>query len=429
MDYSLIGAKYNMLTVIDIIDNSTIKCRCDCGNEKILRYTDLKNGHIKSCGCLKTINKKREDLLGKRFGKLVVIKRENDRVNLKTKYRESYWRCRCDCGNEVVVRHTNLKKGHTKSCGCLLFEEKERMDLTGKRFGKLVVLEESKSNKLKVVCKCDCGNVKDFFKKNIINGHTKSCGCINIKYKESIIGKKFGKLTVIGISKIDMRKVICQCDCGNVKEFFKSNLLKENGTDNCGCETINKLSKINTTHGGSKTKLYKVYNAMKGRCYRLNDKGYDNYGGKGIKICDEWLGDHGFENFRDWANSNGYIEASRGEYTIERKDFTKDYCPENCTFKPSNLQAINRSNNKFIIFDGSYHTISEVSRAIGINQGTLSSRLRKGIPIEQAIIPPDGVLRNAIYFINDDGQIIAGADDPSTIDYNNYIPKLNDDED
>ena len=301
-------------------------------------------------------------------------------------------------------------------------------ELIGKKFGKLTVLRES-NMKHKLVCKCDCGNIREIYAIDLINGHTKSCGCMRNPHPiESLIGKKFGKLTVLDKSKIS-GKVICKCDCGNVVEVFKGNLLKGNHTTSCGCAIKEIVSKVNFIHGGTRTKLYYVYYAMKNRCYREKDINYKNYGGKGITVCEEWLLPNGlgFKNFKEWAYNNGYFEAERGKCTLERIDYNKNYCPENCKFIPGNLQAINKSNNKSIPFNNEMHTISEVARATGILPGTISSRLRNtNMSIEEVLTPPEGTLRNGIYFVNDSGQIIAGADDPSTIDYNNYIPKLGD---
>lgn len=309
------------------------------------------------------------------------------------------------------------------------------INLIGKRFGKLTVIGDGKYHVLpsgakikKWECKCDCGNITYVSSYYLLTGHTKSCGCLSGRGID-LVGKRFGKLIVIEKSKND-GKWICKCDCGNITEVFGSNL-KRNHTTSCGCIIKEINSKINYIHGGSKTKLYYIYRAMRNRCYRKKDINYKNYGGKGIIVCDEWMlpKGEGFKNFRNWANSNGYFEGKRGECTIERIDFKKNYCPENCTFIAQDLQAINKSNNKFIPFNGGMHTISEVSRATGILPGTISSRLRiYHMTPEQAIIPPKKQMINAVYFENSHGQIIAGADDPSTIDYNNYIPNKPDNE-
>ena len=122
---------------------------------------------------------KYEDLTNKRFGRLVAINKieppESDRE------RRTWWHCKCDCGNEIDVRAKSLKRGDTKSCGCILkeIEEKRRMNLTGQRFGRLTVIEESdkKCGKRVWHCRCDCGKEKDVLQDALVQGKQVSCGC------------------------------------------------------------------------------------------------------------------------------------------------------------------------------------------------------------------------------------------------------------
>lgn len=121
----MIGKKFGLLTVIAKDENKTTKqniywiCQCDCGNLKSVRGTSLRAGETKSCGCLqkkaakKTGKNNVKDLLGQRFGKLVVIKRDGSQNNKAT------WICQCDCGNKVSVSSTNLVQKRTQSCGCI----------------------------------------------------------------------------------------------------------------------------------------------------------------------------------------------------------------------------------------------------------------------------------------------------------------------
>jgi|WetSurSiteA1Bulk_404760.scaffolds.fasta_scaffold08870_2 hypothetical protein len=129
------------------------------------------------------------DLTGKRFNRLTVIKREKPPENIKYKTKNSYWLCRCDCGNEKNISYSNLISGHTKSCGCYkndLMLNKIR-DLTGKKFGELLVIKrinnlEKRGNKRTYwLCRCDCGNEKIILKEALLSGCTTSCGCYNRK--------------------------------------------------------------------------------------------------------------------------------------------------------------------------------------------------------------------------------------------------------
>lgn len=148
----LTGKKYNKLLVLGFScvknGNSMWNCKCDCGNTSVVRSSNLTKGRIKSCGCSNI-----EDLTGKRFGKLTVIEQAAKRGG------RICWKCKCDCGNEIEVVAHQLKSGKTKSCGC--YQRELRFDdLTNKRFNNLTVIEymgKNKHNASLWKCKCDCG--------------------------------------------------------------------------------------------------------------------------------------------------------------------------------------------------------------------------------------------------------------------------------
>lgn len=136
--------------------------------------------------------KVKEDLTGKRFGKLTVIEQAEDYVSPK-KIHYSQWKCKCDCGNEAIVNNYDLRSGHTKSCGCLKKRNADKVvvneDLTGKKFGRLTVIEQSDDkieyngkHRANWRCKCDCGNIIDVTSTLLTSGKTISCGCSRRKY-------------------------------------------------------------------------------------------------------------------------------------------------------------------------------------------------------------------------------------------------------
>lgn len=124
-------------------------------------------------------------MIGKRFGKLVVI----EYYGRKGSRNKKYYLCRCDCGNTKVVCIENLRSGHTQSCGCLKNKESiRRVDLTNKRFGKLTAIKFIKSNDKGTtiwLCKCDCGNEIEVSYNNLKSGNTKSCGCWHEKHNDT----------------------------------------------------------------------------------------------------------------------------------------------------------------------------------------------------------------------------------------------------
>lgn len=185
------------------------------------------------------------DLTGKKYNKLTVISRaKNNKKN------QAMWNCICDCGNKKVVMGYYLTSGTTKSCGCQRAESAHKYhfeDLSGKRFGRLVVVSRSENRKKSTMweCKCDCGNIKVIGADSLKNGATKSCGCLLYESK-------------------------------------------------------------NFTHGLTNSRLYNIWSKMKDRCFRENDSAYKWYGGRGITICQEWIDD--FMNFYNWSMENGYKE-------------------------------------------------------------------------------------------------------------------------
>jgi len=179
---NLTGQKFGRLLVINHAENngkikSLWKCKCDCGKEITATSRQLRDGK-KSCGCLSAV-------IGKRYGKLVVIERAEN----KNKGRIQ-WKCKCDCGKEVIVATTALKLGRTRSCGCLKVK-----DLIGNRYGRLVVIERAENNKQDEVCwrcKCDCGKEKIISRRSLDTGRSQSCGC----YHKEVISKPPGEASL-----------------------------------------------------------------------------------------------------------------------------------------------------------------------------------------------------------------------------------------
>jgi hypothetical protein len=198
---------------------------------------------------------------------------------------------------------------------------------------------------------------------------------------KTIIGNRYGKLTVVEFShRLKYRMFwICECDCGVVKKIDAEGFLSGK-TKSCGCLQKKPAAGFKSTHGEAyknKTKEYMIWASMKGRCLCATNKAYKDYGGRGIMICDRWLR---YENFlSDMGRSPGK------DYSIDRKDNDGNYEPSNCFWATRTHQNNNKRNNRNISYTGEVKTLAQWSTHLCIKYQTLHSRLNHlGFSIERA---------------------------------------------
>lgn len=206
-------------------------------------------------------------------------------------------------------------------------------------------------------------------------------------------GDKYGRLTVLYRSnkRGSCGQIYwhCRCDCGNEVDVL-GYLLRQGHTKSCGCYNVEMASVSNKTHGMSRTRIHNIWKGMRQRCYCGTNDAYANYGGRGIKVCDEWSV---FENFYNWALANGWKEDSTG-ISIDRIDVNGDYCPENCRWASAVEQANNKRNTLMLTARGETKAINDWARDVGINCKTIRGRLDNGWSADDAIFTPAGSLRN-----------------------------------
>ena len=188
------------------------------------------------------------DLTGQKFGHLLVIERDFSST------KNAQWKCKCDCGKEVIKRSQGLRNGESTCCdkNCIYYNKTTKKNLKNQKFGRLTALyqtPERKNGSIVWHCKCDCGNECDISAASLTSNRTKSCGCLK-KEKDKmpkgnvidLTGQKFNHLTVIarnGSNKKGEAQWLCKCDCGNPNliSVLGSNL-RSGHTQSCGCERM-----------------------------------------------------------------------------------------------------------------------------------------------------------------------------------------------
>lgn len=215
-----------------------------------------------------------------------------------------------------------------------------KVDLTGQRFGRLVVIDEAEpkifyTSKRKVTrrqwnCLCDCGETCTVSMSNLRTGHTKSCGCLQEELRR---------------------------------------------------EHIKKM----TVHNDWQSRLFSIWGGIKNRTSNPNVESFQRYGGRGIKICDEWQ--NSYIAFKEWSLSHGYAE----NLSIDRIDPNGDYTPDNCRWVTTKEQANNRRSNHYITHNGVTLTLMQWAEVTGIHCATIRGRLNRGWDVEASLsVQPGG---------------------------------------
>lgn len=201
-----------------------------------------------------------------------------------------------------------------------------------------------------------------------------------------LTGMKFGKWTVIELTDKGNRKEtrwLCKCDCGKIKSV-DSACLRNGKTKSCGCSSGQYKSQNSTKIKNANQRLCRIFYEMRDRCLNSNLKCYKNYGGRGIKVCDEWLDKkNGRVNFYNWAMKNGY----RDDLTLDRINNNGNYEPSNCRWVTRKEQQNNRRNNRYITYKGETHTMKQWSEFLNISYSAFKQRLDANLPKQLCFYP------------------------------------------
>ncbi len=209
--------------------------------------------------------------------------------------------------------------------------------------------------------------------------------------KPNHTGKRFGRLVATkegerhpSTNGYGRQTWFCQCDCGGSIVVLTENLISGR-TRSCGClkrEDGARLGTFNRIHGMSNTSTHKVWAGMMLRCTNTNEKSYKNYGGRGIKVCEQWT-----RSFETFLADMGERPSPR--HSIERIDNHGDYCASNCKWATRTEQARNKRNNCIVIFRGESMTLPEaIEKYSVVKPGTAKARFYKGWSIEEALLTP-----------------------------------------
>jgi hypothetical protein len=258
----------------------------------------------------------------------------------------------------------------------------------GSRFGRLLVQAFLSGGR--VSCRCDCGREKVVRRDNLLR-NTRSCGCLKgdllkRKWKEVSIqtalpqGAIFGRLRVVGS---DRQQTLCDCACGQEVWVRKYDLLSGK-TSSCGClareVSAKNLREMSTRHGGWGSSELNLWHNMVRRCFDPNAMGYENYGGRGITVCDSWVGPEGFQRF---LQDMGPRPTSR--HTLDRLSNDQDYAPWNVRWATPKQQARNRRNNHLVTAFGRTQCLAAWAEEVSLSSTTIRYRLLKGWSPERAL--------------------------------------------
>ena len=262
-----------------------------------------------------------------------------------------------------------------------------KLDLTGRQFGKLTAIKltkkQDKYNHYLWKCKCECDKIKYARASELTGLKIKSCGC---RGRLDLKGQIFGRLTVLQQSKqkkYNCPAWVCRCQCGNKTLVRRSDLTRLK-IQSCGCFRREVSTQRQTIHGDAgkhPSKLYNVWISMKKRCSNKNNKDYANYGGRGIKVCEQWLD---FVPFKEWAKESDYREGLQ----IDRINNDGDYCPTNCRWVTPKENARNRRKTLWGTINGETKPLSEWCEIYKIAYRLVYARLSRGWDLLDALTKP-----------------------------------------
>ena len=260
----------------------------------------------------------------------------------------------CHCGKEFSAKFHDVKTARTKSCGCMP-QEKKVKNHAGKVINGITCLRRSLNRKGASFLwhfRCHCGRGFEAVFSSVSGGNIKSCGCKRTRFID-MTGQVFSGIVCEGFVEIRNGQTMFRwrCHCGD-RFIANGRSLLRGLTKSCGCKTIAMRREKATVHGMSHTKTHRAWVHMLDRCYRPSDCSFQNYGGRGICVCDRWR--ESFENF--YADMG---EPPTDNHSIDRIDNDGPYCKENCRWATRTEQVNNTRVNRLITIHGETKTLAQ----------------------------------------------------------------------
>lgn len=201
-----------------------------------------------------------------------------------------------------------------------------------------------------------------------------------------LTGQRFGRLVVSGLTRSQHRRWRCQCDCGG-ERIARTSELRSGRVLSCGClrrESAARVGKATTTHGMRYTPEYRAWSGMKQRCTNPKISNFPQYGGRGIRVCDRWMA-----SFDDFLADLGPRPSP--DHSLDRIDNDGHYDPSNCQWRTRVEQQRNVSRNRLLTFQGETHPLATWADRTGIPAKTIGRRLTAGWSPERALKQPPRV--------------------------------------
>lgn len=408
MKKDLTGTKFGRWTVTGAAPNKGHRVYwqvvCDCGSVGDALAQNLSNGSSKSCGCIGKDPEfhawKRRNLMGQRFGRLVIIGKSPSTKSEISKKRHSTWKVRCDCGVEKAVATRLLVNGDITSCGCEQYSNRKKThgeskyNCTPEYRTWAVIKQRVKHSEGKIKISSEWGVSYEKFLEDMGRKPSPKHSLDRISlagaYEASNCRWATQTQQMRNVSTNRMLTYKGQTKC--LTEWAESKGMNPNTLatrlDKQGFSLEKAITAPVRRHRGrpvsgsqlSKSSEYRIWVGVRGRCARLTHPSYYGYGKLGIRVCERWLA-----SFANFLEDMG--KRPSPQHSLDRIDPTGNYSPENCRWADRKTQARNKRDTQYLVLHGVSKPVAEWAERAGLKSETVRKRLRQGWAPENVLMP------------------------------------------